>query len=91
MSLDDHTCAFRKTAVKALAGIGRDWHPVCEISNMEPILTTLRVDLAVSVLQVSTVPEDLQVLGAGTGLPALPMFYSTSTSPGPTRVTWRSN
>jgi len=42
---------------------------------MEPILATLRADLAVSVLQVSTVPEDIQVLGTETGLPALPMFY----------------
>lgn len=75
VSLGNHTCAFRDTAVKALAGIGRDWRPVCEISNMEPILATLRADLAVSVLQVSTVPEDLQVLGSETGLPRLPMFY----------------
>jgi len=53
----------------------RDWRPVCEISNMEPIYATLRADIAAPVLQVSTVPKDLLVLGAETGLPALPMFY----------------
>ena len=42
---------------------------------MELVLATLMADLAVSVLKVSTVPEDLQVLGAETGLVALPMFH----------------
>ena len=75
VSLGDQRCAFRQAALKALAGAGRDWWTVCETSNMEPYVATLKADLAVSPLLASTVPEDLQVLGAEAGLPPLPKFY----------------
>lgn len=75
VSIGDHSCAFREAAVKALASAGRDWRPVCELSNMEPLCATLIADLAVAPLLASTVPDGLEMIGADAGLPALPMYY----------------
>ena len=46
----------------------------CEISNMLAECAAVEADLAVVPLLASTVPETLTILGAGDGLPPLPMF-----------------
>ncbi len=74
LSLGDPSCQFRGAALEALAGIGRDWRSVCEVGEMEPLLATVRADLAVMALLESTVPDGLQILGAEVGLPPLPSF-----------------
>jgi DNA-binding transcriptional LysR family regulator len=74
LSTGGDTCAFRPVTVKALTKAGRDWRPVCEISNLEPILATLEADLAVTALLAPTVPDHLQILGRESGLPKLPGF-----------------
>ncbi len=75
VSIGDQSCAFRGAAVQALAQARRDWRPVCELSNMEPLLATLLADLAVAPLLSSTVPDDLEVIGPEAGLPPLPRYY----------------
>ncbi len=75
VSIGDQTCAFREAAIKALAKAGRDWRPVCELSNMEPLCATLIADLAVAPLLASTVPDTLEVIAPDLHLPPLPTYY----------------
>jgi DNA-binding transcriptional LysR family regulator len=75
VSIGDEDCAFRPVVIKVLNDAGRDWRPVCEVSNMEPLCATVEADLAVVALLASTVPDALAVLAAGAGLPPLPMFH----------------
>ena len=35
VSIGDEGCAFRPVVIKALNDAGRDWRPVCEVSNMD--------------------------------------------------------
>ncbi len=75
VSIGDQTCAFRDAAIKALAKAGRDWRPVCELSNMEPLCATLLADLAIAPLLASTVPDNLEAIKPDIELPALPTYY----------------
>ncbi|MBL8672703.1 MAG: LysR family transcriptional regulator [Alphaproteobacteria bacterium] len=74
VSLGAPTCVFRPVAIEALAQVGRDWRPVCEISNMEPVRATIEAGLAVAPLLRRSVPDKLDVLGPASGLPPLPEF-----------------
>jgi DNA-binding transcriptional LysR family regulator len=75
VSIGDEDCAFRPVVIKALNHAGRDWRPVCEVSNMESLRATVEADLAVVPLLASTVPNLLEVLSFGAGLPPLPIFH----------------
>jgi DNA-binding transcriptional LysR family regulator len=75
VSFGDATCAFRAATMKALSEVGIDWQLICETSNFSPYCATLEADLAVAPLLNSTVPKNLQIIGAAEGLPALPIFY----------------
>jgi DNA-binding transcriptional LysR family regulator len=75
VSIGGEDCAFRPFAIEALNHAGRDWRPVCEISNMLAECAAVEADLAVVPLLASTVPDALKILGAGDGLPPLPMFH----------------
>ncbi len=75
VTLGDKQCAFRVAAVKGLGAIGRDWRFTCSSDNLSAFLTTLEADIAVAPLLSQTVPEELEVLGAESGLPALPTYY----------------
>ena len=74
VSIGGEDCAFRPFAIEALNHAGRDWRPVCEISNLLAECAAVEADLAVVPLLASTVPDTLTILGAGDGLPPLPMF-----------------
>lgn len=74
IALGSENCAFRPPVLKALTGAGIDWRPVSEISNMDAINATVQTDLAVGALLASTVPSNLEILGPGSKLPALPSF-----------------
>jgi DNA-binding transcriptional LysR family regulator len=74
VSIGGEDCAFRPVAIEALNHAGRDWRPVCEISNLLAECAAVEADLAVVPLLTSTVPDTLTILGAGDGLPLLPMF-----------------
>ncbi len=90
VSLGDEKCAFRAAAVKALAGVGRDWRFICAINNMSAFRATIEADVAVAPLLSQTVPEGLTILDAENGLPPLPIFhinlYLAPTKPSPIAV-----
>ena len=75
VTLGDENCAFRAAAVKGLGAMGRDWRFTCASSTMSAFRATLEADLAVAPLLSQTVPEELEILGAESGLPDLPIFY----------------
>jgi DNA-binding transcriptional LysR family regulator len=74
LSLGSENCAFRPPILKALTEAAIDWRPVSEISNIDAMNATVQTDLAVGALLASTVPANLEILGPGSGLPALPSF-----------------
>ncbi len=74
VSLGAGTCVFRPVAIAALKKAKREWQPVCEVSNMEPVRATLESDLAVAPLLSHSVPESLEIVDAGRRLPKLPLF-----------------
>src|SRR5215813_925649 len=74
VSLGAETCVFRPVAIAALRKARRDWHAVCEVSNMEPVRATLEADLAVAPLLGHSIPDSLEIIAANRRLPRLPMF-----------------
>jgi DNA-binding transcriptional LysR family regulator len=74
VSMVTDTCAFRPSVFAALGEEGRRWRTVFENGNIEATTATVRTDLAVTAWLASTVPADLDILGAADGLPELPSF-----------------
>ncbi|MGY5811650.1 LysR family transcriptional regulator [Rhizobium sp. LEGMi198b] len=74
ISMVADTCAFRPSVFAALRDDGRRWRTVFENGNIEATTATVRTDLAITAWLASTVPADLDILGAGDGLPDLPVF-----------------
>ncbi|MES2106229.1 MAG: LysR family transcriptional regulator [Pseudomonadota bacterium] len=68
------TCAFRPRMFAALDAQGLPWRTVFENSSIEATSATVRMDMTVTAWLASTVPLDLQILDASSGLPALPDF-----------------
>ena len=52
---------------------GRDWRPVCEISNMEALFASIEADLAIGAFLRGTIPHYLQVV-EDDRLPKMPKF-----------------
>ena len=74
VSFGSPNCAFRASAIAALAAVKRDWRPMCEASVLDAVKATLYADIAVAPMLLSAVPADLVALEAADGLPALPPF-----------------
>ena len=74
VSLGAKHCRFRPVVIAALQEAGIDWRTVSEDCNMEPVYATLKAGLAVAPRLRVSVPDDLEILGADAGLPALPDF-----------------
>ena len=74
LSLGAETCVFRPIALAALKKARRDWIPICEVSNMEPVRATLEADLAVAPLLRHSIPDSLDIVTSVSDLPKLPMF-----------------
>jgi DNA-binding transcriptional LysR family regulator len=74
VSFGSPNCAFRASAITALAAINRDWRPMCEATVLDAVKATLYADTAIAPMLLSAVPDDLAVLEAADGLPALPPF-----------------
>jgi len=74
VSFGSPNCAFRASAIAALARAQRDWRPVCEASVLDAVKATIYADTAVAPMLLSAVPPDLKVLEAEDGLPPLPPF-----------------
>ena len=74
ISMVADTCAFRPAALAALRGHGMTWRAVFENGGIEATAATVRADLAITAWLASTVPPELDILPAGSGLPELPSF-----------------
>ena len=74
LSMVADTCAFRPAVLATLGERDLAWRTVFENGSMEATVATVRADLAVSAWLASTVPPDLDILPAGSGLPDLPNF-----------------
>ena len=74
VSFCSESCAFRPPMLVALQNSGLRWRTVSEVGNLEAVSATVKTDLAVSALLASTLPDDVDVLGADAGLPELPGF-----------------
>jgi len=74
ISMVANTCAFRPVVLTALHEHGLTWRTVFENGGIEATAATVRADLAVTACLASTVPPDLDILSAGSGLPELPSF-----------------
>ena len=74
ISMVADTCAFRPAVLAALGEHGVAWRTVFENGSVEATAATVRADLAVTAWLASTVPPELDILAAGSGLPDLPNF-----------------
>jgi len=74
VSLVAQSCSFRPAIVSALKEQGRAWRTVYESGNIEATRVTVKADLAVTAGLAFTIPQDLQILPAESGLPELPPF-----------------
>jgi DNA-binding transcriptional LysR family regulator len=74
LSLGSKHCKFRPEVIKALQAAGRDWRVVSDADSMEATYSTLKAGLAVAAMLRTSVPDYLEVLGAGAQLPALPDY-----------------
>lgn len=77
VSMVTETCAFRPVVLAALQRVDLPWRTVFENGGIEATTATVRSDLAVTAWLAATVPADLQILGADSGLPDLPNFAVT--------------
>lgn len=73
VSFGNPACAFRASAIAALATAGLDWRPMCEVSVLDALKATLYADVAIAPMLLSTVPEELAVIETD-ALPKLPPF-----------------
>jgi len=73
LSIGDRTCEFRPSALKSVRDSGRDWRPVCEVSNMEALFASISADLSVGAFLRGTIPHYLQEV-ANPSLPRMPKF-----------------
>ncbi|RUX27788.1 LysR family transcriptional regulator [Mesorhizobium sp. M7A.F.Ca.US.011.01.1.1] len=74
VSIVADTCAFRPAVLAALSEHGLEWRTVFENGNIDATTATVRSDLAVTAWLATTVPADLDILPAESGLPPLPNF-----------------
>ncbi|MER9937541.1 LysR substrate-binding domain-containing protein [Mesorhizobium sp. M0088] len=74
VSIVADTCAFRPAVLAALGEHGLEWRTVFENGNIDATTATVRSDLAVTAWLATTVPADLDILPAESGLPPLPNF-----------------
>jgi DNA-binding transcriptional LysR family regulator len=73
VALGDERCAFRASAVEALARSGIEWRPIRQSGGLEAVFTTLEADCAIAPLLECAIPASLERLRERR-LPALPDF-----------------
>ncbi|GGF10298.1 LysR family transcriptional regulator [Aliidongia dinghuensis] len=74
LSMISETCAFRPVILETLRDHGLAWRTVFEQGTIEATRATVEADLAVTAWLVATVPADLAILDADSGLPPLTSF-----------------
>lgn len=65
-------CVCRDIALQALNGIDRDWHIACSTRSIDLIEKAVISGSGVSVMEVSTIPDTLQIIDGSSGFPPLP-------------------
>lgn len=71
LALGSTVCAWRQIAERALRSVGRPCRALFLSNNYSAIAPVVRAGLAVTILPVGCVPNDLRVLGPESGLPPL--------------------
>jgi DNA-binding transcriptional LysR family regulator len=74
IAIGSKTCRFRPVGLQALRDAGRAWQVILEVSNQDAVLATIASDSCVGILLRDCIPEGLEILGPGCGLPELPDF-----------------
>lgn len=74
VSLCNDSSVFRPAMLRALKEARCNFRTLSEVGTIETVSAALRTDLAISALLASTVPQDIEILGAEQGLPELPPF-----------------
>lgn len=76
IAVEDDTCAFRPSILKALASVEREWRLIDGKGEGMPILmATLAADLAIAAMLSQAVPKGCVVISPEANLPQLPHFY----------------
>jgi DNA-binding transcriptional LysR family regulator len=73
LSIGGAGCEFRASVLKSVRDSGRDWRPVCEVSNMEALFASIQADLSVGAFLRGTIPPFLQEV-EDSNLPRMPKF-----------------
>jgi DNA-binding transcriptional LysR family regulator len=74
VSIGSRTCRFRPVVLEALRTADLDWRYALEVANQDAINAAIAAGIAVGALLEDSVPNNLQILDAKSGLPALPEF-----------------
>ncbi|MDX2155241.1 MAG: LysR family transcriptional regulator [Hyphomicrobiaceae bacterium] len=74
LAIGGRSCRFRPVVLDALRRAGIDWRVVLEVANQDAVNATIAAGISVAVMLRETVPQGLEVLPAGLGLPDLPTF-----------------
>jgi len=72
LAIYGHDCIYRKWAIEALEEKSRSFHIAFMSPSMAGILAAVRSGLAVAPVGLSTVPDDLRIVGPKEGFPNLP-------------------
>ncbi len=74
LAIGDTSCRFRPVVLEALRLAKRPWRLVLEVSHQVAQEATVSAGIAISAALSDSVPNFLQVLDRGSGLPELPKF-----------------
>jgi DNA-binding transcriptional LysR family regulator len=74
VSIGCRTCRFRPVVLEALRTADLDWRYALEVANQDAINAAIAAGIAVGALLEDSVPNNLQILDAKSGLPTLPEF-----------------
>jgi DNA-binding transcriptional LysR family regulator len=74
LAIGSKTCRFRPVALQALREAGRGWQVILEVSNQDAVIATIASGSCVGITLRDCIPESLEILGDGCGLPELPDF-----------------
>jgi DNA-binding transcriptional LysR family regulator len=74
VSIGSRTCRFRPVVLAALRQAGLDWRFVIEVANQDAVYATIAAGIAVGAVLEDSLPGNMQILDAKSGLPPLPEF-----------------
>ena len=72
LAVYEQGCLYRNRAIHALEAAGRAWHVAYTSSNLPGIQAAVSAGLGVSILPDVAIGDEIRVLGAADGFPAIP-------------------